>query len=435
MSRFDPGRATLERRFFRLTLLNILSNITVPIAGLVDTAMLGHLDEIRFLAGVALATVIFDVIYWTFGFLRMGTTGTTAQAWGRHDAPEVYATLYRALVVAVVLAAGLLVLQWPLRELGFALLSGATGVEQAGRDYFDARIWAAPAALCNFAFLGWFLGREESRQALVMTVVANLANVVFNYVFIMRLGWAAYGAGIATTISQYLMLLTALLLFFGGGRREPCSWAGVLDRPQLRRMIVLNRDIFFRTLCLVGSFAVFTNFSSILGTSILAANAILGRVQTLAAFAIDGAAFAAESLAGIFAGRGDREALRRVFRLSLISGLVFAAAILALFFVRPALWLGLLTSHDDVVALSRTYAPWLVPTLIFGSLAFMYDGLFLGMTEGRRLRNAMVLSTAVFVPLAILAVRLESNHGLWGAMAVFMVARTWTLQRRSRQIV
>ncbi len=165
----------LKQRFFSLALINILSNVTVPLVGLVDTAMLGHLPDIRFLAGVALGSILFDYVYWTFGFLRMGTTGTTAQALGRGENDEVFRVLYRSLVLALAIAGAVLALQWPVRELGFSLISGEAGVEAAGRDYFNARIWGAPATLCNFVMVGWFLGREESRRVLLLTIVANVA--------------------------------------------------------------------------------------------------------------------------------------------------------------------------------------------------------------------------------------------------------------------
>ena len=187
--------SSLSRRFFRLALINILASVTVPLVGLVDTAMLGHLGDIRFLAGVALASLLFDYVYWTLGFLRMSTTGMTAQAVGRGDHVEVTDVLRRSMLIALALGGAVLALQVPLREIGFALLSGEPGVELAGREYFDARIWGAPAALCGFVMVGWFLGREESRVVLAITLVANLANVLLNYVFIIRLGLAARGAG------------------------------------------------------------------------------------------------------------------------------------------------------------------------------------------------------------------------------------------------
>jgi MATE family multidrug resistance protein len=260
----------LSRRFFRLSLINIAASVTVPLVGLVDTAMLGHLPDIRFLAGVALASLLFDYAYWTLGFLRMGTTGMTAQAMGRRDTVEVTDVLRRGLLTAFVLAGLVLVLQVPLREAGFALLTGEPGVEQAGREYFDARIWGAPAALAGFVLVGWFLGREESRHVLVMTAVANLANVLLNYVFIIRLGLAARGAGLASMASQYLMLGVGVWIYLR--HRKPVPWHGsrVFDRDRLRGLFLLNRDLLVRTLCLVSAFALFVNSSSALGTRAVA---------------------------------------------------------------------------------------------------------------------------------------------------------------------
>ena len=425
---------SLPRRFFRLTFLNILANVAVPLAGLVDTAMLGHLDDIRFLAGVALASVVFDLLYWTFGFLRMGTTGVTAQALGRRDTTEVHLTLYRGVAFGVAAGVFLWLLRAPLEDLGFLLLSGEAGVEAAGRDYFGARIWAAPATLVNFAFLGWFLGREESGRALALTLTAALSNVGFNYLFIVRLGWAAYGAGVATALSQALMLGLALGLFFRGSDRIPWRWPRVLDRDRLAAFFRLNRDILLRTLCLVGAFAVFTNFSSILGTGVLAANAILLRLQNLAAYLIDGAAFATESLAGIFRGADRPGDLRRLIRLAMATGVVFALVFLAGLAAAPSFVLGLLTSHAEVVAAGGVFAPWLGPVLLLGAVAFVYDGLFLGLTAGRALRNTMLLSSlGVFLPLAMWAVVRESNHLLWLAMAAFMAARAGTLGWAARR--
>jgi MATE family multidrug resistance protein len=421
-------RDTLHARFARLTFINILSNVTVPLVGLVDTAMLGHLPDIRFLAGVALGTILFDYVYWSFGFLRMGTTGTTAQALGRGDRREVYLVLYRSLSMAMVIAAAILVLQWPLRELGFGLLSGETGVEAAGRDYFDARVWGAPATLCNFVLMGWFLGRAESRHVLVMTVAGNLGNIALNYVFIVRMGLAAYGAGLATSIAQFGMLAVGLGLFRLQGGAERWVWRDVLDRSRMASLVRLNRDILIRTILLVSSFAVFINFSSLLGTVLLAANSILLRVFYLTAYLIDGVAFACESLAGIFYGQDDPASLRRLTRIAVASGLGFAALALGILLAAPRPLLGLLTSHEEVIAVCVTYAPWLIPTLLFGALAFIYDGIFLGLTRGRTLRNAMIFCTlAVFLPLAWIGVRLESNHVLWAAMALFMLARAATL--------
>jgi MATE family multidrug resistance protein len=426
----------MRSRFFRLALVNILSTVTVPLVGLVDTAMLGHLPDIRFLAGVALASLVFDFLYWTLGFLRMTTTGMTAQAFGRSDRDEVALVLQRSFAVALVLGAALLALQLPLREICFGLLSGEPGVELAGRDYFNARIWGAPAVLCSLVLMGWFLGREQSRHVLVMALVGNLGNVVLNYVFIIRLELAASGAGLASMISQYVMLAVGWAIYRRQRRPGAWRWSRVLDRKGLATMFRLNRDVLLRTLCLIGSFALFVNSSSILGTLWLASNSILLRLQSLASYFIDGAAMASESLAGIFRGQNDPGAIRRLFRLSLVTGLVLSVGFLALLLAGKRFVLELLTSHADVVQASSDYLPWLVPVLLFGSLAYMYDGLFLGLTEGRRLRNAMLISTfLVFVPLCWTALWMGSNHGLWASMALFMLARTLTLWAASRDVL
>jgi len=474
----------LRRRFFRLTAINILSNLTVPMAGLVDTALLGHLPDIRFLAGVALASLLFDYVYWSFGFLRMGTTGTTAQTVGRGEAAEAYRVLYRSLLLAATLGGLLLVLQVPIAELGFSLLSGAAPVEAAGRDYFFARILAAPATLANFAFLGWYLGREESGRALAMSAVANVVNVGLNWLFIVELGWAARGAGLATAASQYAMLATALGLLWravrqdftaareaearqaeatdglaepgargkavrgdgvrraedggGGAARWLPGWrrSAVFDRAKLVELVRLNTDILVRTLCLTTAFALFLNFSSLLGTAVLAANAILRRLFYLAAYSIDGAAFATESLAGILRGAGKGDALRRLNRLALTTGVGFSALFLAAYFAVPRQVMALLTNHADVATRAMALAPWLVPVLLVGAAAFVYDGLFLGLTAGRALRNSMLFSTfAVFLPVAALALCLESNPGLWLALSLFMAARAATLAWASRRLL
>lgn len=457
----------MRRRFFRLTFYNILANITAPLVGLVDVAMLGHLAEIRFLAGVALGGVIFDVLYWTLAFLRMGTTGTTAQAFGRFragrrpadlrlrrsssappirpqfgrdarpspGADEVFYLLGRFMLLAVAISGLAIALRAPLGDLGFALLSGEPEVEAAGREYYDARILGLPAMAANLVFMGWFLGREESRRVLLMTAVANLANVGLNYLLILRLGLAARGAGLASAASQYLMLALAVWLYARSRERFAWSWPDLLDRERWREIAGLNRDILIRTLLLVSSFAVFTNFSSMLGVALLAANALLIRILTLAAFLIDGAAFAVESLAGALFGAGRRRELRRLARLAVLAGIAFAVPFVVALLLVPRGVLGLLTSHAEVVELGAAYRGWMVPVLLFGAVAYIYDGLFLGLTAGRELRDAMLISTlGVFLPLALAALGLRSPHLLWLALAAFMLARAATLERARRTL-
>lgn len=427
---------TLRRRFLRLAVPNIISNVTVPLVGLVDTAMLGHLPDIRFLAGTALGAVIFDYAYWSFGFLRMGTTGITAQAVGRGDQREVFHVLYRGFVLAVFIALGLLLFRDVIAASGFALLSGASDIEAAGRQYFNARIWGAPATLCNYVLIGWLLGRERARSALLMTVVGNLANVGLDYLFIVRLGQAAAGAGWATAISQYLMLATGVALVSVEGGRPPLMLPAVLDRRRLGELFRLNRDLLVRTLCLMTVFAAFTNFGALIGTTVLAANAILFRMQMLSSYLIDGAAFATESLAGILRGRGDVRGLRRLLRMAIVTGEAFALVVPLLMFLAPNALFGILTSHADVAALARQFSPWQAGVLAVGAIAFIYDGFFIGLTAGKVLRNQMLVSALIFFfPLALVAVWRSNNDLLWAAMLLFMIGRTLTLWLASRRFL
>ncbi len=413
-----------------------MATVSVPLAGLVDTAILGHLEDIRFLAGVALGSIVFDYVYWTFGFLRMGTTGTTAQAMGGGDMKAVYLTLYRGLFLALSIGTVLVVLQVPIRIGGFAVLSGAEGVEAAGAAYFNARVWGAPATLCSFVLIGWFLGREESGRVLLITVAANVSNILLDYVFVLGLGLAAFGAGLATMISQYLAVAIGLFLFWKSRESRPWVWGEILDRHGLTSLMRLNRDILFRTLGLITALSLFTNFSSVLGTTVLAANAILLRVQYLASYFIDGAAFATESLAGTFRGRGDPKGLLKLLRLSLVVGFACALGFAVLVVIAPGFLYPLLTSHQEVVEVATRFGYWLIPVLLFGSVAYIYDGFFLGLTEGRVLRNSMLFSTIViFGSVAWVAVVRGDNHILWLSMTLWMASRAVTLSWASRSLL
>ena len=431
----DISLSTLNRdgflqRFFRLAIVNILSNLTVPLAGLISVAFLGHLTEIRHLAGVTLATVLFNYIYRSLGFLRISTTGLTAQAVGREDNEAVLLTALRNGLIALAVGFAILIFHQPLQALGFALFSAAPEVKSSGQAYYDGRIWAAPATLLNFVLVGWFMGREQGGKVLVLSVVANGSNILLDYLYIVRWGWESAGAGMGTAVSQYLMLLVGMIFVSRDIQfKEVRAVAGqVLNKAALKATFALNGDIFVRTLTLMTAFAVFTSLSSLLGTMTLAENALLLQVVSLAAFFIDGLAFATESLAGIFLGKKDREQLRSLVQISgvtsLISGLTFALV----FVLFPEPLFGLLTNHSEVISQVGIYVPWLFPVLGVGSIAFMLDGYFLGLAEGPILRNAALTSTLLgFGSIAIVAWVFHSSHLLWLAMSVFMVARVITL--------
>jgi MATE family multidrug resistance protein len=427
---FFSRQATFLRQFFKLATVNILSNLMVPLAGLIDVAFLGHLTEIRHLAGVSLATVLFNYIYWTFGFLRMATTGMTAQAVGREDRESALLIGLRHAVLALGLGLAILVLQQPLRVLGFAVLSATPEVKVSGQAFYNALIWGAPATLINFVVVGWFLGRGQSDRVLLLSAVSSGANVLLDYLFIVRWGWESAGAGLATAASQYLMLLVGILLVCREVRFEQVqALVGKLfDLDALKVAFTLNGEILIRTFALISTFAIFTNLSSALGTAELTTNAVLLQVVTLAAYFIDGLAFATESLAGIYRGKGTTGGLLQLVQVSggtsLCLGVMFAIA----FILTPEPLFKLLTNHTEILHRLSRYVPWLLPVLGFGSIAYMLDGYFLGLTEGRALRQSTVIAAVIgFAPIAIAAWYFRSSHLLWLSLSLFMALRALTL--------
>lgn len=419
----------------------------VPLAGLIDTAFLGHLSDIRFLNGVALATVIFNVIYWSFNFFRMGTTGPTAQAAGLaaslmaeqgEDSLRGESEIWLILVRNSLLALSVGMLVWlfndPIADVGFALLQASDEVKAAALEFYDGRILAAPAVLVNYVLLGWLLGRSQGRQVLVLAMIGNFSNIFLDYGFIVRLGWGSYGAGLATALSQYLMLVASLFLVIRSG--VPWQlWPRIKSRlwqpAALKMLFNLNRDILIRTFALVISMSLFTNFSSQLGDTILGVNTLLLQVVLMAAYFMDGIALAVESYAGNFYGQRARENLYWLLVVGMTGSVILGGAIAAALIIWPSPFFGLLTSHTILLEQIPQYVGWLLPVLSFGGIAFTLDGYFLGLTAGRTLRNAtLIAALAGFLPLALAASWLKSPHLLWLALAGLMATRAATLTRK-----
>ena len=321
-------------------------------------------------------------------------------------------------------------MQYPLREIGFTILHADPEVLDAGRAYYDALIYGAPATLLNFVLFGWFLGKEQGREVLLFSLVNKGANIVLDYLFIVRWDLSSGGAGAATAISQFITMLVGLVLV---SQQIPWqSWQqykqNIINFTALKAIFTLNRDILIRTLALVSTFAVFTNLSATLGTGILAANTLLLEIVTLAAYFIDGIAFATESIAGNLQGQGKENQLIPLLKLagstSLIAGLTFAVV----FYLFPQGLFGLLTNHSQVIKQVSNYVWWLFPILGFGSIAYMLDGYFLGLTAGKILRQSTLIAAVLgFAPVAIAAWHWQVNNLLWLALALFMAARSITL--------
>lgn len=407
----------------------IVSNVSVPLLGAVDTFVMGHLPEPRFLGAVAVGAMIFTFLYWGFGFLRMGTGGLTAQAFGAGNRDEVRACLARAGLVAVVVALALLLLQYPLVLVALELVDASMGVEALAREYFLVRIWGAPATLVNFALLGWFIGCRRARTALWHQLWLNGVNIALDVVFVLGLGLDVEGVAAATVIAEFsaaalgLWLARPILDEVGGAFVR----ARILDRRQVRRTVALSADIFVRTVCLVFAFAYFTARGAAFGDVVLAANAILLNFQTFMAHALDGFAHAAEALGGGAVGARSRREFRAAVHTSALWALVVAVGFSAVYALAGPHVVDLLTSIDEVRASARGYIVWSQVLPLVSVAPFVLDGVFLGATRGRTMRNAMVVSLAVYLAACLVLVPLWGNHGLWAALTVFMGVRAVTL--------
>ncbi|MGW8314278.1 MAG: MATE family efflux transporter [Bacteroidales bacterium] len=434
----------MNKKILELAVPNIISNISVPLLGIVDMALMGHMASDDYIGAIALGSLIFNFIYWGLGFLRMGTSGFTAQAWGRRDLPETIQVVARAGVIALTVSVALLLLQRPIEWFSFLLLKGETTVEALAMDYFRIRIWAAPAVLGQFALLGFFLGMQNARLPMVVLVTTNLINLGCNLLFVLKLGMGSDGVALGTVIAQYSGFLLALFFFRKYFRRLFVYWSmqATMHREALRHFLRVNQDIFIRTMCLVAVFTIFTARSASSDTAsggedtILAVNSLLMQFFMFFSFLIDGFAHAAEALTGRFIGAGNEQSLRRTVRLLFLWGGGLGLLFTLVYLTAGEFLFRLLTSNREVIANARPYFFWVVLIPVVSFPAFLWDGIFIGATAGKQMRNAMLVSALlIFFPAYYAAGRIMDNHGLWFAFLLFMLARGVTMQVLSRRAV
>lgn len=364
----------------------------VPLAGLVDTAFLGHLAEIRHLAGVILASILFDYLYRVLKFLRSSTNAITAQAVGIEDEKAVLLAGLRSGAIALGIGLIILLLQYPIKKIGFIIFSGSPEVEISGVEYFFGRIWGAPAVLLNVTFIGWFLGREKNAIVLIMSIVGNFSNVFLDYLMIFKWGWASAGAGIATAISQYLALSIALiaLIFTIQWNLVLPAIREVFDWVAMKEVVALKGNILIRFLVLISTYAIFTNISSLMGTTILAENGLLLQIALLSQFTIQGVGMTTQTLIGNFKSKGLTEYLLPVLFVSILTTLPLAFIFAGGTIIFPNYIFALLTNHSEINENMIKYTLWLLPLLEITAFAFMIEGYFIGLKQGETLRNAVL---------------------------------------------
>jgi len=408
----------------------VLSNATVPLVGIADTAVMGQLDDPALIGGVALGSTIFSMLFWAFGFLRMGTTGLTAQAAGAGDHGEIAANLYRALLIAAGAGALLFALHVPAILLIMQLTGGSAEVQTATADYFGVRIWSAPATLANYALVGWVIGLARANLALVLQLFLNIVNIALAVALVLFAGKGVKGAAMAAVLAEYAALIAGLFI----ARRLLIANRGakvaVFEPRAFRKLIAVNGDIMIRTICLLFAFTFFAMQGARLGDVALAANSVLRSLSDLSAFVLDGFAFAAEVLVGQAVGAGSAARFRQAVSLSSIWAAALAVIVSLAFWAGGLLLINLMTTTPSVRHAAHEFLPWAVMTPIVGVACFQLDGIFIGATRTADMRNMMIVSLALFIAAWALLTPAFGNHGLWASLMVFYAARAVTLGAR-----
>ena len=418
-----------NRHVWALAIPIMATNVTVPLLGLVDTAVVGRLPGPEYLGAVAIGAVIISVLYSSLNFLRMGTTGLTAQSFGASDADQIRSWLARACMLSVALGLGLIVLQIPVLSIAQWLMAPSDDVRPLTESYFQIRIWGAPAALLNFALLGWFFGVQNMRAALISQVFLNGLNIVLDIWFVLGLGWGVDGVAYATIISEYSAAilgfqLAALQLKKLGGTWR---WDRIRDTSRLRRMFGVNRDIFIRSMCLQAAFVIFTSAGTRMGDEVLAANALLLQFTMFTAYALDGFANAAEAMAGQAVGANDRTLFRQAVKVTTAWGVLFSLLFGLAYWVFGNAIVDTLSTVPVVRETAYHYLPWMIALPFVSVWSFQFDGIFIGATWTREMRNCMAVSLAIFAAAVPFAIDAWSNMGLWAAFTLFMGLRGLTM--------
>ena len=434
----NPSRspALTHRAILAIAVPVMISNMSTPLIGVVDTAVVGQIPDPAFIGAAAIGGLIFSFVFWGFGFLRMGTTGLTAQALGSGNVGEVATILGRSLLVALAAGAALILLQWPIRESAFAAIHASARVEGLARGYFDIRIWAAPATLANYALLGWFIGLGRTDIGLVLQLVLNITNMALDILFVMGFGWDVRGVAFGTFSAEVCAAAVGLWIALRHMRAMGGHWSlrRMMAPAELRRTLAVNGDIMIRTLALITAFVWFSAQGARQGDVVLAANSILLQFISVAAFFLDGLAFATEALVGRAIGAAHRMGLAVAVRMTTAWAGGTAVLICAVLLLLGPWFIDHLTVDQAARTAAYTYLPWAAGAPLLGVWAFQLDGIFIGATQTADMRNAMLLSLAIFLA-AWWLLRPWGNHGLWAAFYVHYVARAATLMRYYPKLV
>lgn len=414
-----------DRQILHIALPSIVSNITVPLLGLIDVSIVGHLGAASYIGAIAVGGMLFNMIYWLFGFLRMGTGGLTAQAYGRHDLEEVTRILLRSLSISLLLALALLLLQYPIRNIAFMCMDTSEEVRQLATLYFHICIWGAPATLGLYGFTGWYIGMQNSRFPMFIAITQNIVNIAASLFFVFVLKMKVEGVALGTLVAQYAGLGMACLLWLAYYRplRKYLRQKALFDRTEMKRFFQVNRDIFIRTLCLIAVTVFFTSTGAAYGDVVLAVNALLMQLFTLFSYFMDGFAYAGEALSGKYIGAKDDQSLRLTIRHLFKWGIALSLLFTLLYGAGGKSFLGLLTNDTSVISASEEYIYWVLAIPLAGFSAFLLDGICIGATATHLMLRSMLVASASFFLLYYGLHDTLGNHALWMAFIVYLALR------------
>lgn len=405
----------------------IVANITTPLLSIMDVAITGHLGGADHIAAIAIGSTMFNVIYWLMGFLRMGTSGLTAQACGAGDDTLISGTLARSLAVSVLIGVAVVMLQRPLCSLGLYFMDTGGATREYARQYFNICIWGAPAVMATYSLTGWFIGMQNSHIPMVVSIAINIINLAVSLVLTGVCGMKIAGVAIGTLTAQWAGLLLALWLLHRQYRPKRVNIAEIVSHRHMMRFFSVNRDIFIRTACLVAVTLWFTRSGSAEGARILAANTLLLQIFTLFSYFMDGFAYSGEALCGRFSGAGDKKSLHRCISTLIVIGAVFALLFTGITAATGRHGLALLTSDTAVVDDAMVYLPWAIAVPAFGFLAFTYDGICIGLTHTRAMLLSMVSATVAFFTTWAIMTPHMGNNGLWASFIIYLGVRSAVL--------
>lgn len=407
----------------------IISNLSTPLVGAVDTAVVGHLPEPQSIGAVALGALIFSFIFWSFGFLKMGTTGFIAQAYGAKNNQLLADTLSRVILIALFFGFLVILFSYPLIEYALYLLDSSKEIENLTSEYTYIRIWSAPATLCTYVFIGVFIGMHNTRKVLILLLVLNVSNILLDIIFVLVFEMGVQGVALATLIAEYFAAACGLYLLRDQLKlaAKQFNWGNALEANAIKGLMKANGDIFIRTLCLVFSMTYFTAQSAKMGELALASNAILLHLQSFMAHGLDGFAHAAEALTGSAYGAKQHDVFKRAVKLTSIWAFIIAIVISVIYFIFGEMIIGLFTSIDNVMSEAKIYLPWMIIAPVVSVWSFQLDGIFIGASYTKEMRNAMIVSMLIYLGLLQVLIPQWGNHGLFLGLSLFMLIRAITL--------